>query len=536
MKLSTRLAVIVSAATLGLILIAGFGLQMLRSTMLEQRKDEIRTIVMLAVKQIDLYKSEVQAGKLTTEQAQALAIQSLKGMHDGDNYLFARREDNFTLVHPDPRKLGQIDKGSKLPDGRMTVEVYKEALANQDFAIVEVAAKRVGSNTDSPKLNGIARIRDWNWTIGFGAFVDDINQRYWQFALQFLGIGIVVLLVVIILASIMARSIYRLLGGEPNYAAEATLRIAQGDLTHEINVAGDPNSLVGAVSSMQGSLRDMITHIQNGAHGVGQASESLSEQMKRINHSARQSSDATASTAAAIEEMSVSVDQISDSARETEKNSARSNELAVEGERMVNEAATEIERIEVQVKDASKLIAGLVERSLEINGITSVIKEIADQTNLLALNAAIEAARAGEQGRGFAVVADEVRKLAERTGQATSQITTMITAIQSDTGSVVESMQAIAPQVSLSVERATSAANALREIGEGASNTLDKIRDVASATSEQSVATNSVANNVERIAGMVEESAAAVQEANREVTDLATLATNLRTSVSRFTL
>ncbi|WP_374535749.1 methyl-accepting chemotaxis protein [Chitinimonas taiwanensis] len=536
MKLSSRLAIIVAAATLGLIIIAGFGLSILRATMLEERQAEIRTIVMLAVKQIEFYKAQAKAGKLTTEQAQARAIEALQGMRDGDDYLFARREDNLTLVHPDERKLGKVDLGSKLPDGRMTVEVYKAALANQDFAIVEVAAKRVGSSVDSPKLNGIARISDWNWTIGFGEFIDDINHTYWQFALQFLGIGLLVLAVVIALAIYMAKSIYQRLGGEPNYAAEAALRIAKGDLTQQLQIKGDANSLMGAVSSMQESLRDMIHHIQQGAQGVGQASASLSEQMTRINHSARQSSDATASTAAAIEQMSVSVDQISDSARETEKNSERSNQLAIEGERMVTQAAVEIERIEVQVRDASGLIGGLVERSREINGITSVIKDIADQTNLLALNAAIEAARAGEQGRGFAVVADEVRKLAERTGQATAQITGMITAIQQDTGSVVDSMQAIAPQVSLGVEKAGAAAAALREIGSGAANTLDKIRSVANATAEQSTATNSVASNVERIANMVEDSAAAVQAANQQVVELASLATDLRSSVARFTL
>ncbi|GAB3254409.1 methyl-accepting chemotaxis protein [Chitinimonas naiadis] len=536
MKLSSRLAVIVSSATLGLIIIAAFGLYMLRATMMEERTDQIRTIVMLAVKQIDFYKTMAQEGKISTEQAQALAIQSLKGMHNGDDYIFVRREDNFTLVHPDPRKLGKIDLGSKLPNGKMTVEVYKEALANTDFAVVEVAAKRLDSKVDSPKLNGIAKIRDWNWTIGFGAFIDDINSTFWSLALQFLVIGILVLAIVIGLAVYMARSIYRLLGGEPNYAAEAALRIAKGDLTHTIDVKGDANSLVGAVSSMQCSLREMILHIQNGANGVGSASATLSGQMKEINLSARQSSDATTATAAAIEQMSVSVDQISDSARETERNSERSNELAVAGEKMVTQAADEIERIQVQVHSASALIGGLVERSREINGITSVIKEIADQTNLLALNAAIEAARAGEQGRGFAVVADEVRKLAERTGQATSQITSMINAIQADTGSVVDSMEAITPQVSLGVEKATAAANALREIGTGAADTLDKIRDVASATSEQSTATNSVANNVERIAHMVENSATAVHAANREVAQLESLASNLRSSVARFTV
>jgi methyl-accepting chemotaxis protein len=209
--------------------------------------------------------------------------------------------------------------------------------------------------------------------------------------------------------------------------------------------------------------------------------------MQQINTSAHESSDAITSTAAAIEEMAVSVDHISQSAKETEVNATHTTHLASQGEGMATRASDEIRRAASQVDDATGLIGGLVERSREIGGIARVIKEIADQTNLLALNAAIEAARAGEQGRGFAVVADEVRKLAERTGQATDQITGMIQAIDKDTSAVVSGMQSVGPQVALGVEMASQAGAALRQINEASVLALGNISEVASATTARPV-------------------------------------------------
>jgi methyl-accepting chemotaxis protein len=281
-------------------------------------------------------------------------------------------------------------------------------------------------------------------------------------------------------------------------------------------------------------LRDIIESIQRNADQVGQTSNSLSSQMGQIDSSSKRSSDAIASTAAAIEEMTVSVDHISQSAKETEANASQVTDLAGQGESMVSKASDEIRRAASQVDDATLLIGGLAERSREIGGIANVIKEIADQTNLLALNAAIEAARAGEQGRGFAVVADEVRKLAERTSKATGEITNMIRAIDVDTTGVVNGMRSIGPQVALGVEMATQAGVTLRRINEASVVALGNVSEVAAATTEQSQASASVAQNVEQISSMIYESTESVHAANENVRMLEQLAGELRQSVARF--
>jgi methyl-accepting chemotaxis protein/methyl-accepting chemotaxis protein-3 (ribose and galactose sensor receptor) len=536
MKLSTRLGLIVCGSILGMAILGGFAVTSLRNTMLDERMAGVGLLVQLASKQVMYYQEQEKAGKLTHEEAQTAAKDAIRALRKGDDFVFIRAGDQLllSLVHPDPRKEGKESDGGKLPNGQTVVGAYFEALKQSDFAFVRVYTKRPQGTVEVPKISAIQRIPGWNWMVGSGAFVDDIDQAFWRYVVEFLLIGGVILIGVIALAVSLARGIYRSIGGEPAYAAEVAHAIAGGDLTQTISHKGKADSLLAAVAEMQGHLKQMIGQIKLGADTLSSASDALAGQMTEINLSAQKSADATASTAAAIEEMAVSVAQISDNAGESERNSQRASELASHGGHLVEQAAAELQQVSVQVSDASQRIEGLVERSREIDGIANVIKEIADQTNLLALNAAIEAARAGEQGRGFAVVADEVRKLAERSSKATEQIASTIRAIQADTSSVVSSMQAVTPQVTRGVEVAAEAGQALQEINDGAGKTLANIQEVAHSTEEQREASNNVAVSVEQISQMVDEMARSVEVANGNVQTLEHLAVELRDSVSRF--
>ena len=534
MKLATRLGLIVGCAALGAAILVLISLQSIRSTMLEDRQAQIESVVTFAGKLVGVYVAEEKAGRLTRDEAQARARQALSGLRDGDDYVFARTMDGMILVHPDARREGKIDMGGKLPDGRTTMQAYLDALKSSDFALVDTLTRRPNSEAMVPKINGVLRVPEWNWMLGFGLFADDIDAAYWNNALRFLGVGALILAAVIAAAMLMARTIYRALGGEPDYAASVARTIADGDLTLRIERSSTAGSLMASIEQMQTGLHAIIDSIQANAGRVGQASQSLSEQMEQIDIAAKHASDAISSTAAAVEEMAVSVDHISQSARETESSATTTTRLAEQGESMIGKASDEIRRAAAQVDDASGLIGGLVERSREIGGIARVIKEIADQTNLLALNAAIEAARAGEHGRGFAVVADEVRKLAERTGQATDEIGRLIDAIHADTTGVERSMQAVGPQVAAGVDTVGQAGDALRQISAASAVALGNISEVAAATIEQSQASTSVARNIEQISGMIEESAQSVRSANDNVRALEQLADALRQSVARF--
>jgi methyl-accepting chemotaxis protein len=321
-------------------------------------------------------------------------------------------------------------------------------------------------------------------------------------------------------------------------AVAVAQRISEGSLdgTIEAKSENEVGKLLQALAKMQDELRAMIGEVVKSAAEVSSSASVFSAGAGDSISRAQARTEATSSTAAAIEEMTVSIGQVAEHAQEAAAIADKSSSLARDGESIVRAASSEMNSIAQSVKHGSELVETLNRRSGEISTIVRVIKDIADQTNLLALNAAIEAARAGEQGRGFAVVADEVRKLAERTGSATSEIGSMIDAIQRETSSVVETMQAGGDKVVQGVKLADEAAAALEKINAQTLEAVASVNAIASATREQQAASSDIARNVERIAQMTEESGAAAHQSADAAQNLERLATGLQARVGRFKL
>ncbi len=317
---------------------------------------------------------------------------------------------------------------------------------------------------------------------------------------------------------------------------EGAKKLADGDLTTHL-VANSKDELSDVAESFNGvadSFRKLILHAQQSAQELGESARKLGASSARIRESAMSQSDATTSMAAAVEELTVGVDHISSSSEQAYRLSTESGNLSAHGGKLVSSVVGEIERISNTVHASAKDIESLGSESARISQVVNVIKEIADQTNLLALNAAIEAARAGEQGRGFAVVADEVRKLAERTGNSTNEITRMVLSIQKGTTAAVNGIEAGVEGVMAGVNLARQAGDAMHGIELGAASVVNMVSEISCALKEQSSAASDIARNVERIAQMAEENSSAVAENARTADRLNTLATELETEIRRF--
>ncbi|MDX5444564.1 MAG: methyl-accepting chemotaxis protein [Zoogloeaceae bacterium] len=361
-----------------------------------------------------------------------------------------------------------------------------------------------------------------------------------QEALQ--GRAVTVLIVSGVLAVVFAIALAVLISGNLSRrlsdAVDVARRTAGGDLTVPVEADGrdEVGQLLAATADMQKALRDILGQIAAGSERLAAAATELSATTESLESSSEQQSEASSSMAAAVEELTVSINHVAEGANETASIARDSDRIAGEGSTVLTRTVTSIQQIAQRVSVTAQDIEALVQQSDRISSIVNVIKEIAEQTNLLALNAAIEAARAGEQGRGFAVVADEVRKLAERTAVSTQEIGGMIGEMQSGTNRAVEAMRSSITQVNEGVELANEAGSVIERIAGGARAVVDHAAGISDALKEQTVASNDVAGNVERIAQMAEENNRSVRETADTVRELERLGTLLTETVGRFRL
>ncbi|MFT3734515.1 MAG: methyl-accepting chemotaxis protein [Rhodocyclaceae bacterium] len=351
-----------------------------------------------------------------------------------------------------------------------------------------------------------------------------------------LVLGILIAVAVGVAVSLyIARDLIAQLGGEPSYAAGVAREIAEGNLRGNIDVpAGDTRSLLAAMRNMRDQLRDLVGNIQRNASQVQHSAAGLSTSATELTQASGTQSESASSMAAAVEEVTVSIGHVSESADEAQRLSRESGEVSREGGTIITRAVNEIAEIAASAQTTSASITALGEHSKQISAVIQVIKEVADQTNLLALNAAIEAARAGEQGRGFAVVADEVRKLAERTTQSTLQISEVIEKVQSGTDVAVEQMSVMVQRVESGQVLAQQAGERIEAIQDSVNHVVTAINQISSALREQSAASHSIAGHVESIAQMSEENSATAKGTSSSASELERMAKDMSTLANRF--
>ena len=305
---------------------------------------------------------------------------------------------------------------------------------------------------------------------------------------------------------------------------------ADGDLSRRSPVSGSAatQETATAFNRLMESFQGIVGKVCFNSLQVAEAAEHLIKEANSVAGGSGRQRGAAEAAMHAMEEMNLGINQVAENAELTAANAQSARELSKQGAEIVDRASAEIERIAQSVAQSAQVVAALGERSQAISGIVRTIHDIADQTNLLALNAAIEAARAGEQGRGFAVVADEVRKLAERTTAATKEIGDMIGAIQGETQTAIASIQQGSTQARSGADLARQAAESLQQINQGAQQTMEKVEAIATAIQQQSANGQNITGHVQDILKMAEDNNSTAGRTLTEAGQLETLALNLK--------
>ena len=348
--------------------------------------------------------------------------------------------------------------------------------------------------------------------------------------------GIAALILGVALALFCSYLIAQRISSRLNNAVDIAHEIANGDLTVTLPPAtGDEvGKLLGAMGEMQGSLRSAMRETTASAQSILDAAQNLNDAVNQMNQSASIQSSAASAIAANVEELTVSINIVADNTGAAARVAKDSDEQANEGHHAIETLVRQINEAADVVRESAEQMHHLQNESEKISNIVAVIKDIADQTNLLALNAAIEAARAGEAGRGFAVVADEVRKLSERTALSTGEISQMVSTIQDSTGRVVSRVSHGVELVDSSVSIAGQAGDSIARMREMAQRVASLVGEVDGALREQSSASTEVAKKIEDIATQAEEANSIANETAHASDSMAQTAQGMQALVSRF--
>jgi len=514
LSISQRLWLILIVSVLMLFILAAAMLKQVHTDLYAAKAEKTMHVVQSASGILAYYHGLETAGTLSREAAQKQALDTIRGLrYNKDDYYWINDMRPVMIMHPMNAKLnGQDLSAIKDPDGFAVFNEMVDVAKAKGAGMIQYRWPKPGASEPVQKISYVSLFAPWGWIIGSGVYVDDVKAEFQQQVINAALFSLGIIAVMALLVILIARSIVRPL--RDSVQAMANIASGESDLTRTLETQGNDEvtQLARHFNAFTAKLRGVVTQLQASAVGLEQASSELGVSAEQAQARSQQQSQQMELVATAVNEVTYGVQDVAKNAEHAANEMRDAESQAHQGQVNIDSSLKQIDHLSGTINQAVEVIRTLSSESTQIGGVLEVISSIAEQTNLLALNAAIEAARAGEQGRGFAVVADEVRLLAQRTQKSTAEIQGMIERLQTHSDAAVKVIADSSRSSQLTIEQANQAGQSLTSISQALRNLNSLNASIASATLQQSHVVEDINQNVTQAAQLSQSTTMAAEQ------------------------
>ncbi|WP_261903181.1 methyl-accepting chemotaxis protein [Vibrio fortis] len=537
MKLKTQAYILSAIILVALLALTATGLWTLRVASNMDNKARVTELFKSAYSILTEVEKMAIDGTLEEEQAKRLATRLLRNNIYKDNEYVYVADENMTFVATplDPQLHGTSFNDFKDGNGNSVGQLIQRVLGNRTGQIVEYTwTQKLPDGTIEEKLSIAEKTPHWGWVVGTGIGFNEVNARFWSTAQWQLFLCLVIAGGILSSLVFSIKRMLALLGGEPKDVREAVQAVAQGKIQTSFDTKPEDGSIYHAVQQMSQSLAELVSNLNASMLALRGELQRVEDRAGSIAQLTETQQQSTEMIATAMTEMASSANNVADSAGDTARNTDEADKQSQHTQRLIHNTVDNIQGLAGQLNTASEAVANLDNDVNNIVKVLDVIGDIAEQTNLLALNAAIEAARAGEQGRGFAVVADEVRNLAGRTQDSTKEIQLMINNLQEGSRNAIQTMEVCAETSQSTVTESQNASEALQQIVIALESISSMSHQIATAAAEQTQVSDDISKRINMIEESGNQLSGVVTESHNSTQTLASLSNELEAWVNRF--